>query len=387
MTLGRRDRAPSTVHGDAPEGWDVAEIEELPAQRVRARGAARPRLGALLAASAGVVLLAGGVGLLGGRAASEPTSASATKVSPSPTSPSATTPPEVVQPLVTPTIPCPDTDDTVVPGVILQVGDVQTPGIVDVINWHGRPGASGAPDAPPGPPTKDRIEVRSDLTSVLSTTDEACAVGWEITLGGPDGSAVLESIGIPAVNPDMARQNRFELPLWQYRGNDYELEAVLVYPHVVIHARWPIRILPFQPPTTLLLSDNRSIPVSPGCNLLLSFGGGGVERLYPCGFDVVSAPPVTGVEPRAQLAFSFSEGWDVEPGGVVCGTLTGTNFEEDTETTCGLDEPVLDPSAPFRAPSRAGTWTMAISACAIQNLADAYNEACGTWYTTLRVRS
>src|SRR6185437_9567437 len=155
-------------------------------------------------------------------------------------------------------------------------------GIVDVINWHGRPGASGAPDAPPGPPTKDRVEVRSDLTSVLSTTGEACAVGWEIKLGGPDGSVVLESIGIPAVNPDMARQNRFELPLWQYRGNDYELEAVLVYPQAVVRARWSIRVLPFQLPTPMLTSDDRSIPVSPGCDVLLSFGSGGGEPLYPC---------------------------------------------------------------------------------------------------------
>src|SRR4029079_14452375 len=85
VTLGRRDRAPSTVRRDSPEGWDVVEIDELPAQRVHARGPARTRRRALLAASAAIALLAGGIGRLGGRAASGPSAGSAAKPSHRPT--------------------------------------------------------------------------------------------------------------------------------------------------------------------------------------------------------------------------------------------------------------------------------------------------------------
>ena len=369
---------------DARDDWDIVEVEELPPQRVLGRDTTRPRLSALLAASAAVLLLAGGLGVLGGRAAPEPSDATAVNPSQRPTP---TTPEDVAEPLVTPNLPCPTLDDSVVPGVVLQVGGRTVPGDVEILKWLREPGASAARPKAPGPPTTNRIDIRPDLTSVLYTTGDACAVAWQIVLASVVESVTLDTVGVPGSATIVAQQNRFELPLWQHRGHDYDLDVVLAYPHVVVHARWPIRILPFQPPTTLLLSGNRSIPVSPGCNLLLVFGGGGIEPVNPCDFDVVSAPPVTGVAPGAQLAFSFSDGWDVESGGVACGKLTGTRFEEDAETTCGLDEPVLDPSAPFRAPSQPGTWTVAISACAIQNLADAYNEVCGTWYTTLRVRS
>jgi hypothetical protein len=384
VTLGRRGRESPTARGDARDDWQIVEVEELPPQRVLARGATRPRIGAILAASGAVLILAGGLGVLGGRAAPEPTDASAIDPSQRPTS---TPSGDVAEPLVTPNLPCPALGDSAIPGMVLQVGGLTAPGDVEVLKWLGEPGTSAAPPKAPGPPTTDRIEIRPDLTSVLYTAGDACAVAWQIALADGDVSVPLDTVGVPGGATVVAQQNRFELPLWQHRGHDYDLDVVLAYPNVVVHARWPIRILPFQPPTTLLLSGNRSIPVSPGCNLLLSFGGGGVERVYPCGFDVVSAPPVTGVAPGTPLVFSYSDGWNIEPGGVVCGELTGTQFEEDPEAACGLDEPVLDPSAPFRAPSRPGTWTLAISACAIQSLADVYNEVCGTWYTTLRVRS
>ena len=33
-----------------------------------------------------------------------------------------------------------------------------------------------------------------------------------------------------------------------------------------------------------------------------------------------------------------------------------------------------------------GVWTLAINACAMQLLPDATNQACGTWYATIKVR-
>jgi len=71
----------------------------------------------------------------------------------------------------------------------------------------------------------------------------------------------------------------------------------------------------------------------------------------------------------------------------VCGQLTGTRFDAASDATCGLEAFTSDPAVHLRAPTRSGTWTVGVSACAGQNLVDAYNAVCGTWYATLKIRS
>ena len=47
----------------------------------------------------------------------------------------------------------------------------------------------------------------------------------------------------------------------------------------------------------------------------------------------------------------------------------------------GTDALVIDP------PTSAGTWTLSVSTCGLQELADTTNTICGTWYATLDVQA
>ena len=374
MTLGRRGRDPEPRAIATSEAWQTVEVEELPAQRVPSRGPARPGSGALLAAGGLAVILVAGLGFLGGRGQGRAESAAA--------EPSPTRPPNAAKPYITPSIPCGPSQPGIVQGATLMAAGTQAPGAVEVIDWLGSV-PSTVPSAP-GVPTSTPIEIRADIFSVLYTVGDVCALAWQIALVDSDGSIAIETVENPKADPGFAQQNRFELPLWQYRGRDYELEALLTFPNAIVRATWPVRLLPFELPRPSLMAGSRPIAVEPGCDLQLSLGSGGREPVDPCDASVAAAPPVSTVNVGQPLTFGFSEGWGITPFAAACGQLTEVEFIPETD--CEIPIEAIDQSARFAAADVAGTWTVGIAACATQQLSDTYNEVCGTWYATVRVQ-
>jgi hypothetical protein len=397
VTLGRDGRAPdggsgrpaagrddrrvgSTAKGweNAQAPWGGPEIEELPAQPVLAPGRGRPGLTTAAAAGVLVVILAAGFGVLGGRR------------SPSPTSPalaaaSATTSlaaPSVAEPLVTPAVPCLPLARAL-PEIRLMVAGRGGAGALNVYEWI-QPGPQQTQgivlrDLAPG-----RTELRSDVLAELQTVGDACASAWTIDLGGPDDAIRLEDIESAPGDPASARQNRFALDLARYRGHDYDLHANLTFPEVMLQTTWPIRILPFDPPSAQLTMSDQKVDVEPGCDLQLVLGTGYTELVNPCYADLRRLPKVASIaRPSGPLVFRFPEGWYVVGASVTCGLIAEERFQPDPSCEIGWDD--QGASLSIFGPSQ-GTWTLAIYGCATQPLTDVTNQACGTWYATIDAR-
>lgn len=385
MTLGRRGREP--VQGPAPRREPLAvEVEDLPPQRVQARGPVRPHLGPVLAASAVGVILIAGLGLLGGRALPRPGGTATIRPSAA-----ATHPPDVVPaPRVTPNVACVPIPADVVPGAILQVGARRELGSVEIVGPPGPP-----PVLPPGDVDvagpNERIEIRSDLVSMLHTQGDACALAWKIALVDEYHAIMLEVVSNPDASPGYAQQNRFDLSLWPYRarrgGADFRLDAGLSYPDVAVLVRWQVRILPFQAPEPNLAGAGTEIPLIQGCDVELILFGGGHERVNPCFGDVGAFPasPIT-IKRRAPLVFDFPIGWDFNLAEVVCGQLSGSGFVREPEATCAVTAQADSEVLAIEAPRQTGRWTLKVGGCAVQRLSDAENDLCGSWYATVRVR-
>jgi hypothetical protein len=371
--------------GARPEHWQTVDVEELPAQRVVARGPVRPRVGTLLAATGVLFILVAGLGFLGGRAVPRPTSLAAGGVS------AATPPPtpKVPAPQVTPNVGCTPISADVVPGATLQVGTRSMLGSVAVVGPPGDPPALAPGEGDLGPPSAaDRFEIRSDLMSRLHTQADACALAWQIALVDDDHSIVLEAQDNPGADPGFAQQNRFELSLWPYRGGDYRLDAGLAFPNVAVLLQWQVRILPFDAPEPRLVGGGTDIPLLWGCDVTLFLFNGAEEQVNPCFGDVGGLPPsAVRLEPGAPMQFDLPDSWDFELGGVLCGQLSDSAFVPAPDGACPMDVAADGHSMTLSAPRRSGTSTLAISGCGVQRLSAAENRLCGTWYATLRVRS
>ena len=375
---GRDDRRMSggQVAAEPPGGL---ELEEMPVQRVVVGRRGRPPIGAALAATGLVALLAVGFGAFGGHDRPVQTQAALAPV-PLPTlGPSAA----VATPLVTPASAC-GSDPAEVPVVILQVGGIQTLGDVTVV--RSSQGQASAP-SPRGSGIGRRIDVRSDLPSVLYTVGDRCAVAWQLLLTDSSVySQVIAGVNNPTGDPGIASQNRFELPLWKYHAGDYALSAVLTYPRSKIRATWPIRIRAVELPTARLSGAKGPLPLGLGCDLSLTLGNGGSPPLDICPEGgVVDVPPnaVAVKAAGAHLRFEFGGGWMVLATQVSCGDLTERAYL--ITESCGIDGAGTGPSLGIVGPSKPGTWTMQIAACAVQELPDAYNKLCGSWYASVKV--
>ena len=388
MTLGRPGRGPAgrddRRHSGAFEPWSGAvEIEELPAQPVQPGRRSGPGLGGVLAFGAAVLLLAAGLGFLGGR--------------PGPTSPLAiarpssgggvTTPPYTGEPLVTPVRKC-GASPSGPPGILLDVGGRSTLGAVDVLDSE--PASSsvlGGVEGVPEQTLPPRVDVRSDIAVEVWTAGRACAVGWTIEVLGRPASDVLEFVANPGREPGLASQDRFRLVLADYAGQSIDLSATLVFPSFTLRAIWPIRILPFSPPAGVFKAARVPIPALMGCDVRLTLGNGWDARQNFCP-DAVGdnrALP-TRVEPGQKLEFKFDHAdWEVDEAAIACGHLSLTTFAVDT--TCRLEDAERDQfSFIVTVPDLPGEVALALLTCGTQVLADATNRLCGTWYANLEVR-
>jgi len=356
------------------------EIEELPAQPVLARGPGRGRPGLTAAVAAGllVLILAAGFGALGGRPAPSPTvpGVAAASTAPSPA------PATAVPPLVTPAVPCLP-HGLALPEVQLMVNERGIVGARTVFEWT-QPGLQASPGIVLQDPPAGRTELRSDVLAELRTVGDACASAWSIDLATGNDSILLEDFGGAPGDEGFGTQNRFGLVLGRYRGHDYDLRAELTFPGVTMQTTWPIRILPFRAPSAQLTVGNRNLDIVPGCDIQLGLGTGYAEAVNPCFADLDRLPRTATIADTANpLVFRFSSGWLVDGPSVACGSIAENRFQLDPSCGVGWSDESLALS--IFAPG-IGMWTLAINACAMQLLPDATNQACGTWYATIKVR-
>ena len=396
MTLGRdrrgsdwRPSRPGAGHDDrrgtegrppwagSPAPYGDVEVEELPAQPVLASGRGRPGLAAAGAAAVLVALLAAGFGVLGGRPAPSPTSHAVAAASPSGAVPS---PAEAV-PLVTPAVPC-ALSAIGLPEIILDNQAGEFAGTLEVLEWT-QPGPMPTPVFVPEASPSAPIDIRSDVNPELRTIGEACAFAWIIEVTDPTQAIRLERFGSEA-EPDVARQNRFELTLSRYRGRLFELHATLSFPGVLTRTTWPVRVLPYDAPKPTLTRGGKAIDVKPGCDVELILGNGYSELVNPCPDELNELPVAATIRGQGTgMTFALPEGWFLMDTSVTCGLLSEQRLTPDPN--CEVAWSDQGTSVSIDEPSTAGTWTLGINSCGSQFLDGARNQVCGTWYATIEV--
>lgn len=358
------------------------EVEDLPAQRVVARGSAGPGLRGTAAVVAAVLLLAAGFGLLGGR--KDTTSTAVVDRTPgAPTAAAAFT----GEPLVTPARRCGSTPAGP-PGVLLDLSGRSTLGAVEVLDGEGA--ASSVPGNVEGVPAQTlppRLDVRSDIAPEIWTAGRACAVAWTIELLGRPASDVLAFVANPGRDPELASQNWFPLVLAGYAGRSIDLSATLVFPSFTLRALWPIRVLPFSPPVGVFSAAGAGIQTLEGCRNQLMLGNGWVTETNFCLSDVVEKPAEpTPIAPGRKLEFRFDPaGWQIGDITIACGHFPVTVFAFDP--TCRIPETMENDDFSFSVTVHdlPGEVALALSTCGTQVLVDATNQLCGTWYVDLNV--
>lgn len=414
----RSDRDPSPRAPERPVSggrrFGGAEIEDLPAQVVEARGGARIGAGGMVALVGLFVLLAAGFGALGGRPESTAgASAAAVVATPGPTPTEAP-----VVPRVTPGAPCAGSPDSP-PEIVLQVDGRSTVGRLEVLEFtFGGPTPDAAPDPiesddpfdtddPPDadePPDTDDplvlVKVPADGVTELRVVGGLCALAWNIDLAdgrGDLGPDVLESVPNPERDPRHAAQNRFELVLAPYASDqlDYLLRAVLVFEDLVVRATWAVRVVPLDAPVAALVAparrgDDVDIPMLTGCDVTLELANAWAALLNACDDDVAVAPAgSSSVRLGELLEFSIPD-WELRLVNVACGALVERTFvvAPPPRPHCERDVDPTGTTASFAAPTAPGGYTIAITICAnhAPTTGTGVNRLCGTWYANVRVR-
>ena len=371
--------------GNASVQPRAAELEELPGQQLLPRRRSRIGLGGALATAALVALLAGGLGLLGGRPEAS-VAPSAAAVASTPSSPSSIDPPGT--PAVTPWMEC-GPDPVEVPDIKLESNGVPTEGLVE-------PAVDPQPARtyPPGNPFASirgpRVTVRPDVVTELWIDGGACALDWSIELIDvvTEEAWVLDAAHNARADPAYAAQNRFNVSadMGRHRsiGHDVQFGGVFVFRTMVVRAFWRLRIQPLDPPAPSLVSGSSAAPIAliEGCDVRLRLGNGFEERRRTCAGDL-SLPPEDWRPVRVgdMLDLTF-DGWTPQSLFVICGRLSGLAFIAEPLPGCWLEPPT---GTPFQVPDLPGRWTLALSACASQDGSNAANQVCGTWYANVEI--
>jgi hypothetical protein len=323
-----------------------------------------------------VLLLAAGFGVLGGRPTPSPSHAIAAA---SPTGPVPSIPGAV--PLVTPAVPCAPSPRGL-PEILLRMEGGEFAGSLEILEWT-QPGPVPTPVFVPDASVTAPIDIRSDVNAELRTIGDACAFAWVIEITDPAQAIRLERFGSED-EPDVARQNRFDLALARYRGRVFELHATLSFPGAVARTTWPIRVLPFDPPKPTLTRASKGIDVKPGCDIELMLGNGYSELVNPCPYELNELPVAATIRGQdTPMTFAFPEGWFILDSSVTCGLLSEQRLTPDPGCEIGWSD--QGTSVSIDVPTTAGTWTLAINGCGIQFADDVRNQVCGTWYATIKV--
>jgi len=364
------------------------EVEELPTQVLAARPRPRVPLAGAIAVMALVVLLAGGFGVLGGRQGGTPASpglsspvANGPTAAPSPTE----TPPD---PRVTPWSACSGPVDEP-PEPVLEIDGRPYYGQVELLDFDLGTTFEGIPPVIGQDNLDHAVEVPMDAIAEIWIGGASCAVSWNIALvdSGLPETRILETVSNEERDPAIAAQNRFQVFVAPYKG-DHQLRAILVLENVAVRATWSIHVPVLEPPAVTLTAGDREIPTTIGCDVRQRLVNNWEEALSPCNRDVPrELDRSAAITPGEQLDFQL-EGWAATDTIVFCGELTERRFTPRTDPSCLIPRDPLSAGLRFRAPEEPGTWTLAIYECAtrISVVGRGFEELCGTWYASVRVR-
>lgn len=384
----RGGRGEASRNGSAQPGAAWVEVEELPTQVLAASPRPRVPLGGAIAAAVLVLLLAGGLGLLGGRQGGPPaTLPLGSSLAGQPTS--ALTPKgPPPEPRVTPSSACSAPADEL-PEPVLEVDGRRYLGQVELLDFDLGTPFGGIPQVIGQENTDHAVDVPMDALAEIWIEGDSCAVAWNIALVEADfpEARVLETVANEARDPAIAAQNRFQIFVAPYRG-DHQLRAILVLENVAVRAAWSIHVPALEPPTVTLTAGDRAIPTVIGCDARQRLVNGWEEALITCPRDVPREPDGwTGIAPGERLDFEIG-GWAATSTGVTCGQLAERRFTQSTDPTCLVSEDAFGAGLRLLAPEEAGSWTLAISECAtrIRVVGRNLEELCGTWYANVRVR-
>lgn len=376
-------RSEGLVDGDAAAPLQASGIAvELPRQPVLPPGRKRHGIGAAIGAGFVVlIIIAAGLGLLGGKRAVTPTATGATDQIPT-----AVRSAFAGQPAVTPAVAC-QPAPIGIPRLELVVNGLPFEGGVYAVEWIGvTPPPLPALESEP-PTASPRIDIRSDVVTELRAFGDECAVEWSIHLLDPSDTT-LEALDNPARDPRLASQNRFSLPLSRFRGRDYKLEVTVTFPTVSVRASWEIRILPFEAPTPALTLGDHVVDLVASCDNRLTLDNGWTELVNPC--TVPDRTPFPNPVARGdKLLFRFPRGWDMRDFGVGCDRVVDGKSEPCSDISWSVDGGRLETGAQsttFEAPQIPGTYAFVMRTCGVQAVADVVNTLCGFWNATLEVR-
>ena len=396
---GVRDDAPAaaprgTGHDERTPGYrdrTRVEVEELSTDGIAPRARSRVPLTGVLAVAGVALLLAAGLGLLGGRPGSPQPSAvaSATMAIPSATAVATAIPAA----RVTPWTPCSEAPARA-PQPVLEVDGRQYIGEVSVLEDEPGPSVdrgTGLSNARGSTirASRSAVDVPMDAVTEIWIPGGVCAVEWSIVLTGETNghAAVLDVVENEDLDPAVASQNRFEIVVAPHAGQ-HTLRATLVLEKVAIESTWAIRVPDLEPPAVRLSADDRRIEAVVGCDVTQLLANGIEERLTGCDGDVAKSPSHRAdVAPGEQLEFEI-DGWAATNTTVYCGQLAEQRFVPRIDPACVRERDPVYAGLRFNAPDEAGGWTLAISTCGTRFRAGGrgFEELCGTWYANVRVR-
>lgn len=328
-------------------------------------------------------LLAAGLGVLGGRPGPSPSGPLGVvrPTTPAPAGP-APTPRVGPTPLVTPFVEC-GAPPTTAPVVQLQVNGRPVAGSVEVLR-------SGVDPSPALADLDEGTEVPVDVISELWIVGGACANAWDVGLIAGD---TLNQVVNPTLDPAIAAQNRFGVALAPYGGRDAILRADLYFPGLAVRALWRISVEPFERPLASLRGEDDPRMIIEGCDVEIVLGNGYAYPRPPTCIDDLPFGPADTLTVKRGESLEFGLGdWDVTNAVLGCGRLSGTSFVGDPEPGCFREvsgrsaqgRSITLPALP--ADLAEGTWTLAISACALSGVLVVTNSICGTWYANVEVR-
>jgi len=362
------------------------EVEELSTQALVPRSRSRIPVTGVIATVGLGILLAGGLGLLGGRGGGAPAAPASTALADARSPARRETAPPAA-PRVTPWAPCGDPVGRSAEPVLTVEGHEHSGTVViDDSDGPTFPAAKSGARA-----TVDVVEIPMDSDTQIWITGGRCALAWDISLvpddADPATPIVLQSVTNVGLDPATAAQNRFAIVVAPHAG-DHALQATFQFPDAAVRATWRVHVPELEAPAVRLLAGERPIQTVVGCDVALRLVNGIEEPLNACGRDVAREPARrTEVTPGEQLEFGI-DGWVLTSTTAYCGQLEGRSFIPRVEPPCLREQDLRNPGMRFGAPSEPGPWTLAMSTCAtrLQVAGRGFEELCGTWYANILVR-
>jgi hypothetical protein len=230
------------------------------------------------------------------------------------------------------------------------------------------------------PDTGTPVILKLGQMPALSVDYAACALEWQVTVGG----VVVERQANPSLDPAEADKAYFPVAIPATFSYGL-LQLDLHYASGWAAATWTVTVDPMPIPVAYIVvgSYANPIPVAAGCGFTVQLQGGH-PATEACGSPLPASMPKLDVFPQTDLVFRVPQAAfnPASTGGIGCGHVAGTPplFVEDGHCLVGDGTDSLGDYTVI-APAGHGTYVLVISGCATYR----GGQACGSWY--LRVNT